>query len=163
MQSLKKLQCGRQAISFSDFLPPVTFWSPIWPFVFLFFVAINSFMGEAPCLGVVPAGVVEHEPGLGIVVFAGNTFEAVGGQCAGEHAAEGVPEVSDGVFSQVVGEVAYAAQGVIMIVQQASTGSEVAVAPLVFSVFLAEHVAGYDLIFTHMVFGKGAAVSCVLP
>jgi len=63
-------------------------------------------MGEASYMGVVPAGVVEHEPGLGVVVFAGNPFEAVGGQCAGEHAAEGVPAVFDGVFSQVVGEVA---------------------------------------------------------
>ena len=118
-------------------------------------------LGEAPYMGVVPAGVVEHEPGLGVVVFAGNSFEAVWCQCAGEHAAEGVPAVFDGVFSQVVGKVAYAAQGVIMVVQEAATGSEVAVAPLVFSVFLAEHVAGYDLIFTHMVFGKGAAVSCI--
>jgi len=49
------------------------------------------------------------------VVFAGNTLEAVGGQCSGEHAAEGVPAVFDCVFSQVVGEIAYAAQGVIIL------------------------------------------------
>jgi len=68
------------------------------------------------------------------VVFAGNPLEAVWCQCAGEHAAEGVPAVFDGVFSQVVGKAAYAAQGVMVVVQQSSTGSEVAVAPLVFSV-----------------------------
>ena len=61
--------------------------------------------------------------------FAGNSLEAVGGQCAGEHAVEGVPAVFDGVFSQVVGKVAYAAQGVMVVVQQSATGSEVAVAP----------------------------------
>ncbi|KJS02898.1 MAG: hypothetical protein VR68_02235 [Peptococcaceae bacterium BRH_c4a] len=71
-----------QAISFSDFLPPVTFWSSIWPFVFLFSVVINSLMGKAPYLGVVPAGVVEHEHGLGIMVLAGNSLEAVGGASA---------------------------------------------------------------------------------
>jgi len=68
------------------------------------------------------------------MVFAGNSFEAVGCQCTGEHAAEGVPAVFDGVFSQVVGKVTYAAQGVIVAVQEAATGSEVAVAPRVFSV-----------------------------
>ena len=79
-------------------------------------------LGEAPYMGVVPAGVVVHEPGLGVVVFAGNPFEAVGGQCAGEHASEGVPAVLDGVFSQVVGKVAYAAQGVMVVVQEAGHG-----------------------------------------
>jgi len=71
-------------------------------------------MGKAPYLGVVPAVVVEHESGLGIMVLAGNSLEAVRGQRAGEHAAEGVPAVFDCVFSQVVGEVAYAAQGVVI-------------------------------------------------
>jgi len=37
----------------------------------------------------------------------------------------------------------------------------VAVAPLVFSVFKAEHVAGDNLVVTHVVFGKGAAISCI--
>ena len=77
-------------------------------------------LGEAPYMGVIPAGVVEHESGLGIVVFAGNPFEAVWCQCAGEHASEGVPAVFDGVFSQVIGKIAYAAQGVMVAVQQPS-------------------------------------------